>query len=650
MFIARQSLRALIDLALLSAAFWLAWVLRFDGEIPLMMLKRASFIWPYVVGFEFIVLSLFAVPRFAWRHVGLREAVRTFEALGTATIVLLAIRLAYEPLQRVWPYALYVAIPIGIIVLNLGLAGFAVVGIRVVRRMLAEREAVQLHRRLPRSNTPTLLVGAGSGGALVARELEKRPNLGIEPVGFVDDDSVKHGTLIQGIPVLGGTEKIAELALERGARQILVTISELSPDALRRIVKLCEATRLPVKLLPGISQVIEGQTGIGRLRSVSIEDLLQRDAVQLDEVLVASFVRGKRVLVTGAGGSIGSELCRQAAAHGPAKLVLIERCEFALFTIEQELRASFPDLTLVPRICDICDEQRLNSVFQADQPELIFHAAAHKHVPMMEHNPGEALKNNVFGTKGVAEAAARHGAQAFVMISTDKAVNPSSIMGATKRVAEMVVQSLSTKSATKFVAVRFGNVLGSAGSVIPIFKAQIAAGGPVTVTHPDMRRYFMTIPEASQLVLQAAAMGSGGEIFVLDMGTPVKILDLAHDLIRLTGLVPEVDIPVQFTGLRPGEKLFEELGFDEECMERTRHERIFVGKLGPISAEQLAAKLAKLRPYTDELRAPVVRDALQQAVPEMLDEDAPGCGASAEASLERVAVAGPSLDAAPAAV
>jgi FlaA1/EpsC-like NDP-sugar epimerase len=427
---------------------------------------------------------------------------------------------------------------------------------------------------------------------------------------------------VRGIPVLGTIDELPKIAARLGVKQVIVTIADLEPKALRRIVERCEKERLRAKILPGLYQLIDGQAGLGRLRDVSIEDLLGRDAVKLDLELIGAFLTGKRVLVTGAGGSIGSELCRQVAAFSPGALTLVERSEFALFTIHQELLKRFPEVTLIPRICDIGDLARLDTVFVEDRPQVVFHAAAHKHVPMMEYNPGEAIKNNVFGTKAVADAADRHSAEAFVMISTDKAVNPTSIMGATKRVAEMYVQALSARSRTKYVAVRFGNVLGSTGSVIPTFKAQIAAGGPVTVTHPEMVRYFMTIPEASQLVMQAASMGNGGEIFVLDMGEPVKIVDLAHDLIRLSGLVPGVDIQIEFTGMRPGEKLFEELGFDAERMSKTAHPKIFTGRLTPMSLGAVEGALGHLHGFTGSTSAKTVREALRSVVTEMLPDEA----------------------------
>lgn len=608
-----------VDLTILSVAYWSAFYLRFDFHpLPAQMFKRLLFTWPYLVTFEFAVLYAFSVPRFAWRYVSLKEAGKVLQATASIAAALLAVRYLAAQVQPVRSEAQYALIPGGVILTNMLLSFLGIMGIRAVHRLSVERGSKRALERPSLEMIPTLLIGAGQAGALAAREIEKRPDLGLEAVGFLDDDRHKLGSTVHGLRVLGGVEDLPRIAANSGAKQAIVTIAELEPKALRRILNECETVGVKAKILPGIYQLIDEQAGLGRLRDVSIEDLLGRDAVKLDMALVGDFLTQKRVLVTGAGGSIGSELCRQVARFKPESLILVERTEFALFTIHQELIGAFPDLHIIPRICDVTDLDRLDRVFSTDRPEVIFHAAAHKHVPMMEYNPGEAVKNNVFGTKAVADAADRHRVQAFVMISTDKAVNPTSIMGATKRVAEMYVQSLSTRSKTKFVAVRFGNVLGSTGSVIPTFKAQIAAGGPVTVTHPEMKRYFMTIPEASQLVMQAAAMGQGGEIFVLDMGVPVKIVDLAHDLIRLSGLVPGVDIQVKFTGMRPGEKLFEELGFDAERMTKTAHQKIFCGKLVPNTLAEVRSHLEYLAQYLDETNALVVRAALGHVVPEMI--------------------------------
>ena len=385
---------------------------------------------------------------------------------------------------------------------------------------------------------------------------------------------------------------------------------------IRRIVELCRPTGVKLRTLPAVDKLIDGRVTMQQLAEVAIEDLLGREAVTLDMERIGEFIRNRTVLVTGAGGSIGSELCRQIARFAPKSLILVEQAENNLFEVHRSLVGEFKSLTMMPYVADICDSRRIEQIFDTERPAVVFHAAAHKHVPMMEANPGEAIKNNVFGTKKVADMADRFGVEKFVMVSTDKAVNPTSVMGASKRIAEIYIQMLSERSKTHFTAVRFGNVLGSAGSVIPIFKQQIARGGPVTVTHPEMRRYFMTIPEACQLILQAGTMGTGGEIFILDMGEPVLIVDLARDLIRLSGYRPDDEIPITFSGMRPGEKLFEELAFDAEKAEKTRHPKIFVGLLRTTPYEEVTSGLARLHALTDGAAPELIRATLNILVPE----------------------------------
>jgi FlaA1/EpsC-like NDP-sugar epimerase len=620
--------QVLTDFTVLSVAYLFAFLLRFEGWPPFWMFKSWLLTWPYVVGFQYLVLAAHGVPRFAWSYVGLREVRRIALALGLASLGLGVVRVAAGRLWQLHYFFEYAIIPFGVIIIDFTLALLGTAGVRVLRRIQTERAAL-LHGAPRKSRAPaaqaTLLIGAGQAGVSVAREVAKHPELGITLAGFIDDDILKVGMIVEGLPVLGSTAQIGVIASGLAVKQAIITIARADGKQIRRIQQICADNDIAVKIVPGVHEILDGKVNLSRIREVSIEDLLGRDAVHLEIDLVERFIRGRRVLVTGAGGSIGSELCRQVANLAPEALVLVERSEYHLFLIHQELLEAFPGLEIVPAICDVGDLERLDAVFSERSPHVVIHAAAHKHVPMMEWNPGEAVKNNVFGTKAVADAADRHGAEAFVLISTDKAVNPSSIMGATKRVAEMYVQALSQRSKTKYVAVRFGNVLGSAGSVIPIFKAQIAKGGPVTVTHPDMKRYFMTIPEASQLVLQAAAMGRGGEIFVLDMGEPVKIVDLARDLIRLSGFVVDEDIRINFSGMRPGEKLFEELGFDAEKMRKTRHEKIFDGTMVPRDWDAMATALGLLREATHKPSRDTVRAALRAVVPEMVsvEPDAP---------------------------
>ncbi len=605
--------RIAIDVGALFLAFVAAFFIRFDGLPPPEHLVRLFFTAPYVVLLELLVLRWLGVHRFVWRYVGLREVVRILSACALSALILVLWRfliaeLDVDALRRA-------LVPYGVVAINFSLQFLAVAGVRVLRRLQGERrEAVQ--RRGHDEPVRMMLVGAGQAGVLVARELSQRPDLGLRPVGFLDDDPNKLGMVLHGIPVVGKTADLPELCARLRAEQVLITIANAPGHSIRRISKLAEAASIPAKIIPGLYEIVGGSVNLSRIRRVAIEDLLGRDPVELDLAGIAGQLGGRVVLVTGAGGSIGSELCRQVASFAPSRLVLVERAENNLFNIHRELVQTHPDLELVPCIADVNDLSRMREVFEEHRPAHVFHAAAHKHVPMMEWNPKEAIKNNVFGTKNVADLADELHAEAFVMISTDKAVNPTSIMGASKRAAEVYIQGLSSRSTTRFVTVRFGNVLGSAGSVIPIFQEQIARGGPVCVTHPEMRRYFMTIPEASRLVLQAASMGEGGEIFVLDMGEPVRIVDLARDLIALSGLREGEDIEIEFTGVRPGEKLFEELSTDSEKADKTRHPKIFVGRIASRPLGEVTRDLATLRSAIQVGETAAVLSALHALVPE----------------------------------
>jgi FlaA1/EpsC-like NDP-sugar epimerase len=616
---ASRTAQHLVDLMVLSIAFALAFFIRFDGELPTQMMKRFLFLWPYVVGLQFAVLILFGVHRFAWRYVGLRETTRILIAIVTVSAVLFILRLLAASMLPKLPHAQYALLPIGVIAIDFGLAFLGITGVRVLRRLWIENLHARRHRVSGKNQATTLLIGAGRAGVLVAKELASRPDLGLRAIGFVDDDVNKKGTTIQGLPVMGPSRDLSQYVKRHQVEEVVITIAAASGSVIRRLVNICEKAGLTPKIIPGIWEILDGQVNLSRIREVSIEDLLGREAVHLEMDLVQGLIRDETIMVTGAGGSIGSELSRQISRMKPSRLLLVERSEPALFSIHRELRQSFPGIEVAPLLCDVQDNPRLEDIFNQYRPRAVFHAAAHKHVPLMELNPGEALKNNVFGTVNVAKASDKYGVETFVLVSTDKAVNPTSIMGTTKRVAEIYIQALSQRAHTKYVAVRFGNVLGSTGSVIPIFKEQIRAGGPVTITHPEMKRYFMTIPEASQLVMQAGAMGQGGEIFVLDMGEPVRIVDLAHDLIRLSGLEPEIDVAIDFIGMRPGEKLFEELGFDAEKMNKTRHRKIFVGRLAPKSFDEVNRILHILQDHTQEQDRTQMALALKQLVPEMVE-------------------------------
>jgi len=430
-----------------------------------------------------------------------------------------------------------------------------------------------------------LIIGAGDAGALVAKEIGQNKSLNMEAVGFIDDSPLKQKMTLYGIPVLGNRERIPAVVKKYAIDEVIIAMPSAGGKTIREINQICRQTSAKVRIFQGAEGILSGKY---RIKDIELDDLLKREPVKLDLDEIASYLKGKRVLVSGAGGSIGSELCRQISMYEPEELVLLDYAENNLFEIENELRMGFPHLKIKAELADIKEKERILGIFKNCRPQVVFHAAAYKHVPMMEKHPLEAVKNNIFGTLNLAQAADRFGAETFILISTDKAVNPSNVMGATKRVAELIVGEMNVRSRTSFAAVRFGNVLGSRGSVVPIFKKQIENGGPVTVTHPEMTRYFMTIPEAVQLVIQAGAMARGGEIFVLDMGEPVKIIDLAYDMIRLMGYQPGEDIEIKITGIRPGEKLHEELFTAKEQMAATRHERIFLTNADGSSIDVIA--------------------------------------------------------------
>ena len=459
----------------------------------------------------------------------------------------------------------------------------------------------------------TMLIGAGSAGMLVLNDFQKSENSQNKVVCIIDDDPCKTGNYLRNIKICGTREDIVRMAKEYHIEEIIFAIPSLPKSERKKILVLCQKTGCALKIMPGMMQLANGEVSVQKIRDVDIQDLLGRDSVKVDMTQIASYLKGKTVLVTGGGGSIGSELCRQIARYEPKQLIIFDIYENNAYDIQQELKRNLPWLNLVTLIGSVRDTERVNSVFEEYRPEIVFHAAAHKHVPLMEDSPNEAIKNNVFGTYHVAKAASDYGVRTFVMISTDKAVNPTNVMGASKRICEMIIQTMANHSETKFVAVRFGNVLGSNGSVIPLFKKQIAEGGPVTVTHPDIIRYFMTIPEAVSLVLQAGVYAHRGEIFVLDMGEPVRIDDLARNLIRLSGFEPDVDIRIQYTGLRPGEKLYEEMLMNEEGLQTTDNELIHIGKPLKIDEDKFKMEL-KLLHRACESNSPEIRDVILQIV------------------------------------
>lgn len=572
---------------------------------------------PAVLLIKLLVFWGFGLYHGWWRYVSLQDLIQITKASHVSTFLFVGgyfvagyVVPRFNPsFNDVFPYDRF---PQVIFLLDWACTIALVCGVRVAVRLYHEEFRQLTSGRLIR----VLILGAGDVGEMALREIHRMNVEQYEVIGLLDDDPTKHGATILGYKVLGDPERIKDLCEKYQIDEVLIALPSVSPKEIRRIVERCQGTNVRFRTVPPLKDLISGRVRVSNMREVDINDLLGREPAKLDTAAIRAYIQGKVVVITGAGGSIGSEMCRQIAPFDPARLVLIEQAENPLFHIERELRKAFPELNIATYICDITDRERVERLFAQEHPAAVFHAAAHKHVPLMELNPTEAVKNNVFGTKNCADAAARVGCQKFVMISTDKAVNPTSVMGCTKRIAEMYIQGLSASTGTQFVTVRFGNVLGSNGSVVPIFKEQIAHGGPVTVTHPEMRRYFMTIPEASQLVLQAAAIGRGGEIFLLDMGEPVKIVDLARDLITLSGYTPGEDIEIAFTGMRPGEKLFEELSLKGEDMAPTSHEKIAVWQRASVDRSTLIKGLEDLVRWTQADDPDVVRQALKRLVPE----------------------------------
>jgi len=589
----------LLDALLINLALFGSFYLRLEGS------EFAEYVITYrnaaIVSTVVLLLSFhfFGLYRNLWRYASVGELLSIVYAVCVGAAFTIIIVYFISPLRL--PHSVSVLFPLLVI--------FFSGGFRFSQRVRQENSIFTVRNKDQRK---VLIIGAGDAGVLALRELKKRDfNEGM-PVGFIDDSRNKIDLHVQGFPVLGSREDIPEIVERYAVDEIIIAIPSASGDAIREIVEICKETKASsLKILPGVHDILSGKLTVSPIREVQVEDLLGRDPVSVDLEEVAGYLKGQVVLVTGAGGSIGSELCRQISRFSPSRLILAGHGENSIFDIEQELKGH----PIVTEIFDIKDREKVQLVFARYQPSVVFHAAAHKHVPLMEGNPEEALKNNILGTYNLAAAADRTGVKTFVLISTDKAVNPTSFMGASKRIAEMVIQDYDRRSSTKFVAVRFGNVLGSRGSVIPTFKKQISSGGPVTVTDPNMTRYFMTIPEASQLVIQAGAMASGGEIFILDMGKPVKIVNLAKDLIRLSGLEPDKDIKIEFTGIRPGEKLFEELLTSEEGTSATKHKRIFVARPNHIDSEVVAQLLETIRERGSYLQRAEIEDAIRQLIP-----------------------------------
>lgn len=590
-----------IDAIFIALALFLALVLRFEGDLSgqyVQYVNNASYLLPYYIILTIAFMHIFRLYHRMWQYASIGELYGILKATTTSS-VLIVLSIYTIDLPHL-PRSVYILIWL----LISGFIGGSRLGWRILRDYLINQKNSQ--------GKNTLIIGAGDGGAMVARELLNNSSLNLNPVGFIDDNRYKQKMAVYDVPVLGRRQDIPNIAKEYQVEEIIIAIPSASGRTIREIMDICRQTQARVRIFQGTNELLADKYDF---REIQMEDLLRREPVQLNLNKISGYIQNKTVLVSGAGGSIGSELCRQISRFSPQALVLVEYSENNLFQIELELREVFPGLTIHPELVDIKDKDRLQRVFKHHQPQVVFHAAAYKHVPMMEKHPQSALRNNVIGTKNLAELADQYAVETFIFISTDKAVQPTSVMGATKRIGEMIIQEMNGKSHTKFAAVRFGNVLGSSGSVIPIFEKQIKKGGPVTVTDAQMTRYFMTIPEAVQLVIQAGAMAQGGEIFVLDMGEPVKIMDLATDLIRLHGLEPDKDIKIEITGIRPGEKLFEELFNANEPMTTTYHDRIFVSENGhqTINVLELVDKLIVHNAFLDSADAiDIIRKFLPQ--------------------------------------
>jgi FlaA1/EpsC-like NDP-sugar epimerase len=601
----RIALLAILDILIIMVSGFLALYIRFDftfGKMDMKYVDYELYYLPVNLVVTIIIFILFKLYRSVWRFASTTEFLNVIGACSgsiLSQIILMAL------LKMRMPVSYYLMKYI-ILILGIGSLRFAY---RILRMFQEKRIG---SRQDGRKNT--MVIGAGEAGAMIIKEFQNSRYLDQKVCCVVDDNAAKHGKYLRGVKIMGGREEIRFLAHEMNVDEIVIALPSAPQSEVREILQICQETGCELKVLPGLYQMITGEVSVSKLRRVEIEDLLGREPIQLQVEAVMDYVEGKRILVTGGGGSIGSELCRQVAAHKPKQLILVDIYENNAYDIQQELKYKYPELNLVVLIASVRNTHRMNTIFETYKPEIVYHAAAHKHVPLMEDSPNEAIKNNVFGTYKTAQAADKYGVQRFVLISTDKAVNPTNIMGASKRICEMVIQMMNKHSKTDFVAVRFGNVLGSNGSVIPLFKKQIEQGGPVTVTHPEIIRYFMTIPEAVSLVLQAGALAKGGEIFVLDMGEPVKILDLAKNLIRLSGYKPFEDIPIEFTGLRPGEKLYEELLMGEEGLQETSNRLIHIGKPIEFDEERFLEQLDELKKIADK-DSGKVRQKVQEIVP-----------------------------------
>ncbi len=599
----RRVLLIMYDVVAIFAAGALTILLRFNLNYAAIELQYIQMMWKYLpinIVCTLLIFAAFKLYSSMWQYAGPLEAGNVLMASAASTIAqFIGYNLLGMPMFRSY-YFIYVIVFM-----------FLILASRFAYRFL---RMVKNNRLTHKTGNRIMIIGAGESCNMLIKEITNSSYINGQVKCLIDDDPAKIGKYVQGIKVVGNRDTILHNARKYEIDEIIIALPSASKKNIKEITNICKESDCELKILPGMYQLVNGEVGISNLRHVEVEDLLGREPITVNVDSIAEYVRGKVVLVTGGGGSIGSELCRQIARHIPKQLIILDIYENNAYDIKQELERKYPRLNLEVLIGSVRNTSRVNYIFEKYHPDIVYHAAAHKHVPLMEDSPNEAIKNNVFGTLKTVKAADKYGTQRFVLISTDKAVNPTNIMGASKRMCEMIVQMYNTRSKTEFVAVRFGNVLGSNGSVIPLFKKQIAHGGPVTVTHPDIIRYFMTIPEAVSLVIEAGLYAKGGEIFVLDMGEPVKILDLAENLIRLSGYTPYDDIPIVFTGLRPGEKLYEELLMDEEGLKDTQNKMIHIGRPIEIDEERFEKELEALKHATDKEEEDI-RPLIKQIVP-----------------------------------
>lgn len=600
--------QSIIDILIFIFSFYAAFFIRFEG-IPIdFHLKQLTLFFPFIAISRLLSFLLFSTYSIAWRYISIFDVVSILKACTPVSLVLLFIRIVLPS-----RFALF-RLPLSVIAIEFLLVSFGTLGVRMTRRLVNELIDREKHESNLGDNKKRkiLLIGAGDAGNMVAKELLRHKDLGYEIAGFIDDDPHKYRTNIQRKEVLGNTTQLPQIVKKLNISEAIITIANASSKEIRRIVEVCEGIRIKVKIIPGLYEMLDEKIKINKIRDINIDDLLGRNVVSFENHLprIIQHYKNRTVMITGAGGSIGSELCRQLSKLWPKELILLDKDENSIYEIDFELQSNFETQKVHPLVVDIRNQERLGYIFEKYRPDVVFHAAAHKHVPLMEYNIGEAILNNAVGTRNMAQLAEQFNTKNFIYISTDKAVKPTSVMGATKKIGEILIQEIAARSKTKFSCVRFGNVLGSRGSVVPLFQKQIAQGGPITITHPEMRRYFMSIFEAVQLIIQAGTIGDKGEIFVLDMGEPIKIQELAKDLIKLSGYA-EDDFEIRHIGIRPGEKLFEEILVDEERTLATHFKKIFIAPPIEIDGQKFSKNLGLLLKAAQECDETKIRELLK---------------------------------------